>query len=192
VQVWDAQTSRKVGALATHGRGEIRGLAFSRDGQQLALASVDGTVELWDATRLGEKQQEARRIFPAWVTLGATTLAFSPDGQRLVVGGEGNTVKIWDVTTGGVLQTLRGHSGEVFAAAFSPDPEGRWVASAGEDSTVKVWDSHTGTLLRSFRGHTGYIRGVAFSRDDRLLVSASHDRTVKVWDLTQLDRKLKE
>jgi hypothetical protein len=33
----------------------------------------------------------------------------------------------------GVLHLLRpmGHSGDVCAAAFSPDPDGRWVASAG-------------------------------------------------------------
>ena len=70
------------------------------------------------------------------------------DGRRLVAGGEENTVNIWDVQTGKEKppQTLQGHSGDVWAAAFSPDPEGRWVASAGEDRTVKVWDSHTGKL----------------------------------------------
>jgi WD40 repeat protein len=148
-------------------------------------------VKLWDATRLGEKQV-ARSPIRVKVGQVALKLAFSPDGQRLVAGGAENTVKIWDVPTGRELQTLRGHSGDVWVAAFSPDPDGLWVASAGEDSTVKVWDSHAGTLLRSFRGHTGYIHDMAFSSDRRLLATASHDRTVKVWDLTRLETKLTE
>ncbi len=119
----------------------------------------------------------------------ALNLAFSRDGRRLVAGGERNTVKIWDVQTGQELHTLEGHSGDVWAAAFSPDPGGRWVASAGEDSTVKVWDSDTGTFVRNFRGHIGLVTSVAFSPDGRLLVSGSRDGTVKVWDLTHLGKK---
>ena len=103
-------------------------------------------------------------------------MAFSPDGRRLATGGEENTVKIWDVETGQELQTLRGHSGDVYTVAFSPDDDGRWIASAGEDSTVKIWDSHTGKLVRSFRGHTGLVSSLAFSPDGRRLVSGSRDQ----------------
>jgi WD40 repeat protein/serine/threonine protein kinase len=185
LQVWDAQNGNEVVTLGTHDRQmQIRGVVFSHDGRHLASASGDGKVKLWDATRLKEKQ-EARQTLSAQNRGPGLTVAFSPDGRRLVTGGEGNTVKIWDVQTSRELETLRGHTGDVCAVAFSPDPAGRWVASAGEDSTVKVWDSHTGTLVRSFRGHIGLVSSLAFI-DGTRLVSGSRDRTVKVWDVTQL------
>ncbi len=185
VQIWDARTGAEVDTLAMHDR-VVRGVVFSRDGRRLASASADGIVKLWDASRLTEKQ-EALQILRARVHGPSLNVAFSPDGQKLATGGDENSVKIWDVETGKELHTLRGHNGDIYSVAFSPDKDGRWVASAGEDSAVNVWDSHTGKLLRSFRGHTGLVISVAFSRDGRRLFSGSRDQTVKVWDTTKLD-----
>jgi WD40 repeat protein/serine/threonine protein kinase len=190
VQVWDGNTGKEFGTLGTHNR-EIRGVVFSRDGEQLATASSDGVVKLWNAKRLDKKsleeKQEVRLVLRARVAGPALNVAFSPDGRRLATGGEEYTVKVWDVQTGQeLLPPFRGHKGDVYTVAFTPDDDGRWVASGGEDSAVKVWDSHTGKLVRSFRGHTSLVSSLAFSPDGRRLVSGSRDHTVKVWDVTPL------
>ncbi|MCI0456777.1 MAG: protein kinase, partial [Gemmataceae bacterium] len=78
------------------------------------------------------------------------------------------------------LLTLKGHTGNVWSVAFSPD--GKRLASASSDKSVKVWEAQTGQELFSLQGHTDRVWSVAFNRDGKRLASASGDKTVKVWN----------
>jgi hypothetical protein len=81
---------------------------------------------------------------------------------------------------GACLQTLEGHSSEVFSVAFSHDSAR--LASASYDRTVKIWDASSGECLQTLEGHSDSVRSVTFSHDSTRLASASDDRTVKIWD----------
>jgi WD40 repeat protein len=180
VQVRNVQTGAIVGVLGRHDR-QIWGMAFSPDGKQLATASSDGTVRVWawDPAHL-DAPQEPMLTLPVHLGGYGNRVAFSADSLRLVTGGDRHAVKIWDAHSGELLETLYGHTGDVFALAFSRD--GRWLATAGEDTTVRIWDATSWQLRRTLRGHTGLVRTLAFSPDSQRLASGSHDHTLKIWD----------
>ena len=84
-----------------------------------------------------------------------------------------------------MLRTLNGHTGSVYAVAFSFDSER--IVSGGEDKTARIWESATGREIHTLQGHTGQIEAVAFSPDGHRVLTGSSDKTVKMWNLRVKD-----
>lgn len=78
------------------------------------------------------------------------------------------------------LQTLEGHSGPVWAVAFSHD--GKMLASAAGDKTVKTWDPSTGQLLQTYRDHDNTVRALSFTPDDKHLMCVDRKLTITIRD----------
>ncbi len=160
----------------------ILSVAFSSDGQTLATASHDNTIQIWKLST-----ERALNTFQDHVN----AIAFSPDGRTLAAADWDKNVQLWGVTNGQILDTMDGHTGPVLAIAFSPD--GHTVASGSGDKTVRLWNVSTGKSTNILTGHTGDVRSVAFSPDGRMIASGSADDMIDLWDATtgKLIRTLK-
>jgi hypothetical protein len=90
------------------------------------------------------------------------------------------------VSSATALLTLKGHSDDILAAAFSPD--GRRIITGSRDQTARIWEAASGQELLRLHGHTAPISSVAFSPDGQWIVTSGDDRTTKVWKAATADQ----
>ncbi|HXG12575.1 MAG TPA: FecR domain-containing protein [Gemmataceae bacterium] len=163
--------------------GPVCALAFSPDGDTLAIAGWDGTIRLWD-----RRTGEVRLTFKAHPKL-VKALAFSPDGSVLATGSMDKVVRFWDPATGAPRPvTFAPQKRDIDVIAFSPD--GQLLATAlgygkggpGSEQIV-LWDARTGAELTRLAGHTSMILDLVFAPDGKTLATAGKDGTVKFWDV---------
>jgi WD40 repeat protein len=185
-----ASNGLKFGLVYTPAEGIEGCVAFSGDGRQYALASVQtgtttfkdgkvqegapgGIVSLWDqpsglcSFRFDTKRQG-----------GFSSLVFSPDSRTLVAVDEDNRLSLWEAASGRRRCLTEG---EVTRPAFSAD--GRFLAAGSLYGEVYIWDAWSGKKLKQFAGHSGKVLNVAFTPDGQRLVSTGADSTILVWSL---------
>jgi WD40 repeat protein len=143
----------------------VRGLAFSPSGKQLATASFDGTVRIWDV----RNGRELRRIDEA-----GNSVSFTPDGSSLVIGRAPGGAVVHGVEDGRLKRTLE--PTDVADVRLSPDE--RTMITAGR--FVKLWDARSFALERTFKPPEFVIRA-ALSADGRTLAGGT-DNGLRIWN----------
>ena len=183
VMIWDVAGDRRLGSPFRTGLRTIPedvfppAFAVSPDGDTLAVARLDGRVDLIDAETL-------LRIggFEAFPDTLANAIEYSPDGGRLAVAGGRGLVGLWDAESGERLGPLldapRGgpcaDPNSMFriprcyeatvqnALAFSPDG---LLAVASIGGELRIWDPGRRESIGPPIQLPPFVLGAAFSPD---------------------------
>jgi WD40 repeat protein/serine/threonine protein kinase len=118
------------GLAGTFGPVSIRApLCFSPDGRRVASGNESGEILVWDLSD-GRLVRQARGHDAAiWDVCHVTNLLITASADQ--------TLRVWDAESLSEQAVLRGHSGEVWRFAVSPDAT--VLASGGKDGSVRIW-----------------------------------------------------
>jgi WD40 repeat protein len=175
VRLWDVAASAITASLQT---GWAYCVDWSPDGQQLAVGTNAGEVQVWDVA-----SQQMLHTWQSPTHTAVLSLGWSPDGNTIASGEWSGEIYLWDVATGQVRQTIAGYTNEpsdVNGLAWSPD--GSRLATTHPDGQVRLWDPLTGQLTLAIEAHSGWARGIAWSPSGHLLASTGEDRRIALWD----------
>lgn len=176
VQVWDVATAKEVSRLRFAGLRPTS-VAFSPDGETIALSCGDGLIEVWDA-----KTGKARPPLLGRTGQGQK-LAFSPDGKTLASVGADGSVQRWvDGKPHDITEFPNSFPAlTVVGAGFAGND--RVVAWGTIGVVAVVWEAPSGKLLSTHGEHVMGIKGVGFSAGGKEVVSTGFDGRIIRWDV---------
>ncbi|KAF9271677.1 hypothetical protein BGZ88_005748 [Linnemannia elongata] len=184
VTMWDLASAQQMHILIENGgptREEIRCLAFSSTGHQLAVGNRSGTIWLFDP----QSKDLITSKSTHWGFIEA--MSFSPDGQQLAVGAGDCLIYLWGLQSDERAIELRGHTEVVKCIAYSPC--GDRIASGSGDKTVRVWlrrqtpgDTESWSCVSTVHGFFDAVLDIAWSPTVPMeFVTGCGDRSVRVW-----------
>lgn len=154
--------------------GDVLSLAFSADGQRLAVAHGDwvrGAVDIWTL-----REDAWRETYPLIGAHGevCTDVAFVPGTDLLASSGYDGVIGVRHPTNRTESREFRSHIQAVFSLAVSPD--GKLIAS-GADREIRLWDRLAGDQLATLQV-SAWVSSIAFTPDGRTLIWGGGDGSV--------------
>ena len=174
--VWAWRDEERVAALADEDELPVVRLAFSSDGDQVAVATAED-IRVWSLPAA-----ELEHVLLTGQDGSVDALTYTQDARWLINIGLTEAMNIWNPENGELALALPELGGEPTAIAFSPD--GDLMLSSVFQGDVIVWDLDgiaDGDLPRARLDVGANIIDVAWSPDGRALALFEAGGAVQIW-----------
>ncbi|XP_063613078.1 ribosome biogenesis protein WDR12 homolog [Penaeus indicus] len=162
--------------LTMAGHSETVGGVVWTDVSEIASASWDHTIRIWDTDIGGIKTQIAGNC-------AFFCISWSPLNKTLITGCADNYIRLYDPRSSeGTLcqQRFASHTKWVSSVSWSSNNQYTFV-SGGYDNTVKQWDARSPKApMYDLIGHKKRVEAVDWSHS-KYIISGSQDCTVKAY-----------
>lgn len=182
--VWSTDPLQRLFAVGTE-RGSdpddsTYSVAWSPNGERLAMGSQDGKVRIWEAKENGQRLFELQGNYSPvieWPTSTILAIHFSENGREITsVSGDG-TLHTWNTATGYLIHSVHLNPFPIFAAAFSPD--GTQLAYGGASGNLKIVPI---PLRLPTKTEQGTVSKIAWKPDGSQLAVGYSDGTLEIRD----------
>ncbi|KAK8466575.1 hypothetical protein PHAVU_008G125400 [Phaseolus vulgaris] len=172
VVFWSMDTLQTENSPAEH-KAVITDVRFRPNSLQLATASMDKSVRLWDTTNPTRCVQEYSGHSSAIMSLD-----FHPKKTELFCFCDGeNEIRYWNINSPNCSRVTKGGNTQV---RFQPRL-GQFLA-APSDKGVSIFDVETDTKMYSLQGHPEPVNYICWDGNGEALASVSLNM-VKIWSL---------
>lgn len=168
----------------------IRSISWSPSGEQLASASFDATVCIWE---------KVNGAWDAVVNLEGhenevKSVSWSYDGKFLSTCSRDKTVWIWEVMDQHDFEcaaVITNHTQDVKRTIWSPKES--VCASCSYDNSIRIYKEQDDDWVEvdKLDGHESTVWSIDFNKSGNRLVSVSDDQTIKIWQKDQTGTKFK-
>ncbi len=179
-----SRISASIGTLiSTYAEHEdwISQVAWSPNGQQIASASYDGSVQIWNAFMIKQIDIYKQKRLKIFGQPRINAVAWSPKGREVAVASDNKIVEIWDVANGKTRFTHHGYADSVRSVAWAPD--GRKIASVGGNK-MHVWNAGPGKTFTTQSTPRDIIQDIAWSPNSKYLAIASSLQVVRIFEIS--------
>jgi len=160
------------------GQHGLISLSFSADDRHVAVASISGTLKIWDArsgsvvASLGDYQDKLWRV------------RFSPDGRLLAAASWGRAVRFWDGRSYQYAGTIDVSDHGMRDIAFSKDS--RMVATAALTGVLRLWNiEQLRPMFHTVRDNERETLTGRYSPDGSRFVTGARDRLARVYNVDE-------
>ncbi|OIW07557.1 hypothetical protein TanjilG_08444 [Lupinus angustifolius] len=173
VVLWNMETLQTESMPEKH-QSAILDVRFRPNSSQLATASMDKSVRIWDAANPSRCVQQYTGHNSAVMSLD-----FHPNKTDLLCFSDSeNEIRYWNMTTSSFTNTLKGGNAQV---RFQPGA-GELLAAA-YDKGISIFNVETGRQIYSLQGHPEEVNYICWVANGDILASVSRN-FVKFWSLS--------